>query len=62
METRVPTRDAATAQRPSSVRWRIFSVVFLITLINLVDRISLSIAIPTFSWDAGPHPLQLFLV
>src|SRR5438552_5509028 len=40
----------------SSVRWRIFGVVFLITLINLVDRISLSIAMPTISKEFGLSP------
>ena len=39
----------ATATPASRVRWGIFVVIFLITLINLVDRISLSIAMPTIA-------------
>ena len=49
IEARDPPRAMAQAERATSVRWRIFGVVFLITLINLVDRISLSIAMPTIA-------------
>ena len=40
----------------SSVRWKIFGIIFLITLINLVDRISLSIAMPTISKEMDLSP------
>jgi ACS family D-galactonate transporter-like MFS transporter len=43
--------DAAvpTALRASRVRWRIFAIIFGLTVINLVDRVSLSIAMPTIA-------------
>lgn len=49
--------DAAvlpTALQPSRVRWRIFAIIFGLTVINLVDRVSLSIAMPTIA-----HEFQL---
>lgn len=44
--------DAAvlpTALQASRVRWRIFAIIFGLTVINLVDRVSLSIAMPTIA-------------
>ena len=35
--------------RPGRVRWGVFGVVFLLVVVNLVDRIALSIAMPTIS-------------
>ena len=55
-------RDAASSERATSVRWRIFGVVFLITLINLVDRISLSIAMPTIAKEFALSPAMQGLV
>lgn len=49
--------DAAvlpTALQASRVRWRIFAIIFGLTVINLVDRVSLSIAMPTIA-----HEFQL---
>jgi ACS family D-galactonate transporter-like MFS transporter len=37
---------AATSRR-SAVRWRIFAIVFVMVVINLIDRTTLSIAMPT---------------
>jgi MFS transporter, ACS family, D-galactonate transporter len=54
--------DAASSERATSVRWRIFGVVFLITLINLVDRISLSIAMPTIAKEFALSPTMQGLV
>jgi ACS family D-galactonate transporter-like MFS transporter len=66
LEAREPPRNAALdhalAQRASSVRWRIFGVVFLITLINLVDRISLSIAMPTIAREFALSPSMQGLI
>lgn len=38
-----------TALQASHVRWRIFAIIFGLTVINLVDRVSLSIAMPTIA-------------
>ena len=49
--------DAAvlpTALQASRVRWRIFAIIFGLTVINLLDRVSLSIAMPTIA-----HEFQL---
>lgn len=43
-----------TALQASRVRWRIFAIIFGLTVINLVDRVSLSIAMPTIA-----HEFQL---
>jgi ACS family D-galactonate transporter-like MFS transporter len=37
------------AQKASTVRWRIFGIVFALVVINLIDRVTLSIAMPTIS-------------
>ncbi|KTT49398.1 major facilitator transporter [Pseudomonas oryzihabitans] len=39
----------SAAAQPSRVRWRIFAIIFGLTVINLVDRVSLSIAMPTIA-------------
>jgi ACS family D-galactonate transporter-like MFS transporter len=44
---------AVTASR---VRWRIFAIVFALTVINLVDRVSLSIAMPTIAAEFSLSP------
>ena len=41
--------DTATVVRPTTVRWRIFAVVFGVVVINLIDRTTLAIAMPTIS-------------
>ena len=66
MQSRIEARDPPDHAAPgvhaedsghaTSVRWRIFGVVFLITLVNLVDRISLSIAMPTIAKEFALSP------
>ncbi|KSF69280.1 MFS transporter [Pseudomonas paraeruginosa] len=46
-----PAQKKATAAKPSNVRWRIFAIIFALTVINLVDRVSLSIAMPTIAGE-----------
>ncbi|SAK49417.1 d-galactonate transporter [Caballeronia temeraria] len=65
MESRIEAHtahDAASSTHATSVRWRIFGVVFLITLINLVDRISLSIAMPAIAKEFALSPTMQGLV
>ena len=62
IEARDPPRAMAQAEKATSVRWRIFGVVFLITLINLVDRISLSIAMPTIAKEFALSPAMQGLI
>ncbi|SOE88593.1 Sugar phosphate permease [Caballeronia arationis] len=61
-EARAAPRDAIHADHATSVRWRIFGVVFLITLVNLVDRISLSIAMPTIAKEFALSPTMQGLI
>ncbi|NQD93215.1 MFS transporter [Pseudomonas sp. CrR25] len=47
---------ASSAVRPSNVRWRIFAIIFALTVINLIDRVSLSIAMPTIAGEFELSP------
>lgn len=40
---------AAAGAKASTVRWRIFLVIFALVVINLIDRVALSIAMPTIA-------------
>jgi ACS family D-galactonate transporter-like MFS transporter len=42
--------------KASSVRWRIFAIVFALTMVNLIDRVSLSIAMPTIAHEFSLTP------
>lgn len=57
------SRDHLMAQRPSRVRWRIFAIIFALTVINLIDRVSLSIAMPVIGkeFDLSPSLQGLIL-
>jgi ACS family D-galactonate transporter-like MFS transporter len=52
----------ALGARPTRVRWRIFGVVFVLVMMNLLDRISLSIAMPTISKEFSLSPAMQGLV
>ena len=41
---------------PTRVRWKIFSIIFLLVVVNLIDRISLSIGMPTIAREFGLSP------
>ncbi|MDQ7915663.1 MFS transporter [Pseudomonas sp. 102515] len=47
--SRLAEAAVPTALQASRVRWRIFAIIFGLTVINLVDRVSLSIAMPTIA-------------
>lgn len=51
------------AQKASNVRWLVFGVIFLLVVINLIDKISLSIAMPTIAkeFDLSPETQGLIL-
>ncbi|HXW28515.1 MAG TPA: MFS transporter [Xanthobacteraceae bacterium] len=40
----------------STVRWRIFAIIFVLVVINLIDRVTLSIAMPTISKEFSLGP------
>jgi ACS family D-galactonate transporter-like MFS transporter len=49
-----PSLGATTAR--SAVRWRIFGIVFVLVVINLIDRTTLSIAMPTIGKEFALSP------
>ena len=52
----------ADVQKRSSVRWRIFAIIFILTVINLVDRTALSIAMPTIANEFSLSPSMQGLI
>ena len=52
----------ATAVKASNVRWRIFAIVFALTMVNLIDRVSLSIAMPTIAHEFSLSPSMQGLI
>ncbi len=43
-------------QKSSNVRWFVFGIIFLLVVVNLIDRISLSIAMPTIAKEFNLSP------
>ena len=57
------TSLASVADRnASTVRWRIFGIIFVLVVINLIDRVTLSIAMPTISKEFSLEPAMQGLV
>jgi ACS family D-galactonate transporter-like MFS transporter len=48
--------------KPSRVRWRIFTIIFALTVINLIDRVSLSIAMPVIAGEFSLSPSMQGLI
>ncbi|HAT1684028.1 TPA: MFS transporter [Klebsiella oxytoca] len=42
-----------STRKPTNVRWRIFFVLFLLVVVSMVDRASISIAMPTIAKELG---------
>ncbi|HJF74896.1 MFS transporter [Gallibacterium anatis] len=42
--------------KASNVRWTVFGIIFLLVVVNLIDRISLSIAMPTIAKEFDLSP------
>jgi ACS family D-galactonate transporter-like MFS transporter len=49
-------RPQAGTAKASNVRWRIFAIIFALTMVNLIDRVSLSIAMPTIAHEFSLSP------
>jgi ACS family D-galactonate transporter-like MFS transporter len=41
---------------PSAVRWRLFAFIFVVTVVNLADRTSISVGMPTIAKEFGLSP------
>ena len=48
--------EVADASRPTTVRWRIFLILLLLSAINYIDRASLSVAMPLISTEFEMTP------
>lgn len=46
----------AAAEKASTVRWRIFGIIFVLVVINLMDRVTISIAMPTIAKEFSLEP------
>lgn len=44
-------QDSLTNQKPTNVRWKIFIILFLLVVVSMIDRASISIAMPTIAKD-----------
>ena len=49
----IAPEGTAIPSRATTIRWRIFGVIFVLVVINLIDRIALSVAMPTISSEFG---------
>src|SRR3954468_9017799 len=59
--TYLSTGDLARA-KPTTVRWRIFAIVFALVVFNLIDRTALSIAMPTIAREFELSPTMQGIV
>jgi ACS family D-galactonate transporter-like MFS transporter len=50
------------AIRATRVRWKIFSIIFLLVVVNLIDRVSLSIGMPTIAREFELSPAMQGIV
>lgn len=56
------SQETVLAAKPSRVRWRIFAIIFALTVINLVDRVSPSIAMPVIAGEFELSPSMQGLI
>jgi ACS family D-galactonate transporter-like MFS transporter len=49
-------RVSSSAAQPSSVRWRLFAFIFVVTVINMADRTSISVGMPTIAREFALSP------
>src|SRR5450631_382728 len=54
--------EGMAAHTAGHVRWRIFAIVFVLVVINLIDRVTLSIAMPTISKEFSLEPAMQGLI
>ena len=54
--------QTATTSAGTTVRWRIFGIVFVLVVINLIDRTALSIAMPTIAKEFNLEPAMQGLI
>ncbi|WP_460140032.1 MFS transporter [Pseudomonas sp. S2_E01] len=55
-QTAVSAAPLAGTTKASNVRWKIFAIIFALTMVNLIDRVSLSIAMPTIAAEFSLSP------
>ena len=57
-----PALAGTDAERPTTVRWRIFLILLLLAAINYIDRASLSVALPLISAEFELTPAMEGLI
>ena len=45
-----------SARAPTAVRWRLFAFIFVVTVVNLADRTSISVGMPTIAKEFALSP------
>src|SRR5271166_3962097 len=51
-----PDGAEAASMRPTSMRWKLFTFIFVVTVINMADRTSISVGIPTIGKEFALSP------
>jgi ACS family D-galactonate transporter-like MFS transporter len=51
-----PRPESAMAGRPTWIRWQIFAILWILVLLNFIDRATLSIALPMISEEFSLAP------
>ncbi|MCT4709085.1 MFS transporter [Enterobacteriaceae bacterium H11S18] len=51
-------KTTVTPQRATKVRWKIFAIIFILVVINLIDRVSLSIGMPVIAEELSLSPVM----
>lgn len=49
---------SATSQPATRVRWKIFAIIFVLVVVNLIDRVSLSIGMPVIAEELSLSPVM----
>ena len=59
----VETMAPATAVTPpTTMRWRLFAFIFVVTVINMADRTTISVGMPTIAKEFGLTPVMQGLI
>jgi MFS transporter, ACS family, D-galactonate transporter len=52
----LPRRARAEAMWPTAIRWRLFAFIFVVTVINMADRTTISVGMPTIAKEFALSP------
>jgi len=60
--TQVPLAQAGTSVKMTNVRWQIMFFIFLIQVLNYLDRVNISVAAPLIQKEFGFSPVELGVI